>query len=430
MVPASVLAQDLDADGDVDLVAANLYGGTVSILKNRGTGSFEPPVNVAIWGAARRSPPWTSITTGIVDLAVADEWNDAVALLRNNGTGTFTFIGLSGRGLAPSALTTVQLNDDNGNGRIDAATGRTWRSRTSMPTTVSVLLGRADGSFAPAVNYTTGLGPFSVAAGDLDRDGYQDLVVANVLANTVGVLRNLGTGTFAAAVTYAAGAGPSAVSVGDLDGDADLDVLVTNGTSQDLSVLRNRGNGTFEPAEDFGVGDFPLSLPFSVAAGDLNADNVLDVAVANGQANNVSVLLNTLVAGAHRSRITGSQTASGLDFGVSLNNAPAHARCDSRSAGRPGKRGPAGRASDRHHGRRHRESDAGSDGHEPECGAGARPGDAVCQSEHDRHAHLAARGQINRDRPIIEVTVRDAGPDASAGHARRRHVLTHVRRDG
>ena len=92
------------------------------------------------------------------------------------------------------------------------------------------------------------------------------------------------------------------------------------------------------------MGDFPVSLPFSVAAGDLNADNVLDVVVANGQANNVSVLLNTLVAGGHRSRITGSQTATGLDFGVSLQQCAAHARRDRRSGRRAGRRRPAGRS--------------------------------------------------------------------------------------
>ena len=122
-------------------------------------------------------------------------------------------------GLSPSALTTVQLNDDNGNGTIDSNDWPDLAVTNFDANNVSVLLGRADGTFAPAVNYTTGLGPFSIAAGDLDRDGDQDLVVANVLANTVSVLRNLGTGTFAAPVTYAAGAGPSAVSVGDLDGD-------------------------------------------------------------------------------------------------------------------------------------------------------------------------------------------------------------------
>ena len=59
-----------------------------------------------------------------------------------------------------------------------------------------MLLGNGDGTFQPAVSYTAGFEPFSVAVGDFNGDGKLDLVVANFDGNTVSVLLGNGDGTF------------------------------------------------------------------------------------------------------------------------------------------------------------------------------------------------------------------------------------------
>ena len=96
-----------------------------------------------------------------------------------------------------------------------------------------------------------------------------------------------GDGTFQAAVNYGAGDWPSSVAIGDLDGDGDLDLAVANDDSDDVSVLLGNGDGTFQPAVNYGAGD----SPHSVAIGDLNGDGDLDLAVANQSSDDVSVLL-------------------------------------------------------------------------------------------------------------------------------------------
>ncbi len=67
-------------------------------------------------------------------------------------------------------------------------------------------------SFAPAVNYPTGIGPQAVALGDFNRDGKLDLVVANFSDQTVSV--RLGDGAAASARPPASwwGATPGACS--------------------------------------------------------------------------------------------------------------------------------------------------------------------------------------------------------------------------
>ena len=70
---------------------------------------------------------------------------------------------------------------------------------------------------------------------------------------------------FAPDVLYGAGDHPESVAVGDLDGDSDLDLAVANSNGGNVSVLLNNGDGTFADDVLYGVGDGPLFLP----AGDL-----------------------------------------------------------------------------------------------------------------------------------------------------------------
>ncbi|UCC81070.1 MAG: VCBS repeat-containing protein, partial [Candidatus Zixiibacteriota bacterium] len=59
----------------------------------------------------------------------------------------------------------------------------------------------------------------------------------------VSVLLNNGDGTFADSVNYAAGDGPASVFAADLDADGDLDLATANLESDNISVLLNENAG-------------------------------------------------------------------------------------------------------------------------------------------------------------------------------------------
>ncbi len=290
--PTSVAIGDLDNDGRPDLAVANLEGGTVSVLRNTsGSGnlSFANRVDYA----AGTDP--NSVTIGDLngdgrpDLAISNISSDTVSVLRNtSGGGNLSFGNrtMYGTGFGPSS---VAMGDLDGDGRPDLAV------TNNNGNTVSVLRNTSEGgnlALAQRVDYAIGLGPRSIAIGDLNADGRPDLAVANTDTGYVGVLQNLGNGTFGASVFYATGSLVYSVVIGDLDADGYPDLAAANNYVNTLSVLRNLGNGTFATRVNFATGIQPVA----VAVGDLNSDGHPDLAVANIESRTVSVLLNQSVS--------------------------------------------------------------------------------------------------------------------------------------
>src|ERR1700687_5519836 len=88
-----------------------------------------------------------------------------------------------------------------------------------------------DASFEGARNFDVGAGPQSVALGDFNGDGLQDLVVANVDSNSVSVLLGNGDGSFQTGRNFTTGDNPFFVAVGDFNGDGWQDLAVANSGS-------------------------------------------------------------------------------------------------------------------------------------------------------------------------------------------------------
>ncbi len=181
-------------------------------------------------------------------------------------------------------LTTSATFDDlNADGKIDCVAAST--------TYVAVMLGRGGGLFSEPTVYDTGSRELAVAIGDVNGDGIQDVVAANDLGNSIGLLAGIGDGTFAPPRVYAVGEMPKSIVIGDFDEDRWLDVATVNVVSSDVSILLNAGDGTLLPQQRIAVQgvtlpsnpnvNFPTPGPF-LAAGDLNGDGHIDLAVPAG----------------------------------------------------------------------------------------------------------------------------------------------------
>jgi hypothetical protein len=317
--PIAMAAGRLNAGTAIDLITANQLNGTATIFRDfNGTG-FASRQTLAVG----QTP--TDVILGRfdndqdLDAIVANKSTDQLTLLVNNGSGVFTKgPSFSSGGKNPTALVTSLFNNDT---IPDIAVANYGTHPTGGDFgNVAVLIGRGDGTFHPAVPYTVGFGPISIASGDFNGDGFIDLVTANFLANTASVLLGSSSGAFTV-VTEALGVGqgPLQVSTGDIEGDGDLDVLVTNLLSQSISVIRNRrsqGGTGFEPAESFGVAEFQTSPRLAFANADFDRNTTTDIALVNSLSDSLKIMRNNLVNGAHRIQLTGVETVSGLNFGT------------------------------------------------------------------------------------------------------------------
>jgi len=221
---------------------------------------------------------------GLQDIGVANEDTSNVSLLLQ-GAGDFASspgseldLGLQ-RGFGAFSVATADLDGDGDDDLVVA---------NAFSENVSVLI-NTNGSFASAVNYTTGSTPRTVIAVDLDGDGDVDLATANEGGGSVSVLRNNGGGTFAPANSISFGTAALWVTAADLNGDDRPELVATLRDANQLAILRNNGNGNFVVDQRLATGRFPLS----VSAADFDSDGNTDLAVSNFLDNSVSVLRNT-----------------------------------------------------------------------------------------------------------------------------------------
>ena len=220
---------------------------------------------------------------GKQDLAVTNYNSNpsTLSILLGDGTGNFSNATSFPVGPRPSS---VAIGDFNGDGKQDLAV---TNYNSGNPSNVSILLGDGTGNFGAATNFAVGSGPFSMAVGDFNNDGKQDLAVANFYSNSVSILLGDGAGHFGAATNIAVGSFPHSIAVGDFNGDGNQDLAAANQVSDNVSILLGDGAGHFSAATSFDAG----SHPFSIAVGDFNSDGNQDLAVVTAYSNTVSILL-------------------------------------------------------------------------------------------------------------------------------------------
>jgi uncharacterized protein (TIGR03437 family) len=279
---SSAIAADFNGDGKLDLAVTNLDSNNVSVLVGNGDGTFRPSVNYTT-GAGPAGVAMADFNgDGKPDLAITYFGSLAsplsgVSILMGNGDGTFkAAVNIPG-GSSPLAVLSA---DFNGDGKADLAVAN------SSSSTISVFTGNGDGTFQPAVTWDAGIGPQHLAYGDFNGDGKLDLAVIHRGTSVVSILSGKGDGTFQPRVDYLAGLAPETLSVVDIYGDGKLDLLAGGGSDY-LAVLVGNGDGTFQAPPAYAAG----SGPQAVATADFNGDGIPDLVTANATSNDVSVLL-------------------------------------------------------------------------------------------------------------------------------------------
>ncbi|MGA2595365.1 MAG: VCBS repeat-containing protein [Bryobacteraceae bacterium] len=251
---------DYNDDGKPDLAVNNAQG--VSVLL--GTGNAKSPFTT---GATIALANAGCLVTGdlngdgIPDLLVPA--NGTVVVYLGNGDGTFT---LKSTTATPSGgyLALVDFNHD---GKLDFATSGNL-----------LALGNGDGTFQTPTAFVSSppSGGFSnIAVGDINNDGWPDVVLTNldVPYSNLYVLLNNQHGGFTQVPT-SFGELTSQAILADLNGDGNLDLVLQFDSGS--GVYFGDGTGAFTPGP---------GIPGPIAGGginmvaDLNGDGIPDIAV-------------------------------------------------------------------------------------------------------------------------------------------------------
>lgn len=285
---------DLNGDDFVDVVTANL-ASSVSVFLNSGdgTGTLSPATTYSLADGSSTADGSASPVLadfngdGNIDIATANLYGDSVSILLGRGDGTFA-PAVTYPAPTPSHMV---AGDFNGDGVIDLAMLVGQGGGDTNTKSIALLLGAGDGSFKAPTTFKLTIPASSLAAGDFNGDGLVDLATSTASNyDTASVLINRGDGTFRGAQRNHVGPAPFAIASGDFNGDGLTDLVTANSWDGTFSVLLNKGNpsGTFGKSGTIsGVGG-----PMNISTADMNGDGYADIIAGNPWGNEIYVVLS------------------------------------------------------------------------------------------------------------------------------------------
>jgi enediyne biosynthesis protein E4 len=231
---------DYNNDGLLDIYVVNLSGPN-ALLRNNGDGTFSNVTDAAGVGntGSGITAVWSDFNLdGRLDIYVANQ--DENVLYENNGFGVFTDVTTAaGVGTNLTSEGTASADFDN-DGDFDIYVANNGSDDI-------LYRNNGDGTFtniSASAGITNSGASLGVAFGDVDNDGWQDIMIVNS-ANANVLYHNNGDGTFSdisasAGIEDPDGEGQG-TAFGDIDNDGDLDIFVTNLNLQNR-LYRNEGN--------------------------------------------------------------------------------------------------------------------------------------------------------------------------------------------
>ena len=265
--PRGVLVEDFNQDGAVDLVTANRASNTLSIFAGRpdAPGDFAAVVTQPAGAGSRVAAAGDFNHDGRADLVSANEFASSATVLLNTTVlvkAAFSFhverpLGENTTGYGGSNR--FEIADFDQNGRPDFLIDTTLLFDGTARRTTLQVQSLSD-----------------LAVGDFNRDGKHDVATLSYWDNRVEVLLGDGDGGFAAAPSHFLPKGLELNSADvNRDGSPDLVVRRNDAALQDivLTVLYSRGDGTFAPGGDARTA---AGMPHYFTIADVNRDGFQD----------------------------------------------------------------------------------------------------------------------------------------------------------
>ena len=232
--PGGIVTDYFDQNDRLDIVVANFQTNEIEIFLGNGNGTFQSQRTIS---TGVNSGP-TSVAAGdfnhdnYTDLAVVNMKTNNVGIFLGMGNGTFRSQLLFPVGRAPNWINVADFNADN---HLDIAV------LNADNDTVGILLGMGDGSFGTQTTYAVGdsIETETFTIGDVNKDQRWDIIVPNKIDDTISILLGRGDGTFAAQRRISTGteSWPYSVVVGDFNRDNRPDLAVVSSGTDSVDIL-------------------------------------------------------------------------------------------------------------------------------------------------------------------------------------------------
>jgi hypothetical protein len=288
-------SSDLDRDGYPDLAMANLGNHAISVLYSSGTGGFRKGTITGLDSVEFPALDPIDITLndidrdGDIDIITLSKSGDSACVYYNAGNGSFGGYEHYYVGLSPAEMT---LTDFDLDGDLDLATAD-WRSRDAEKGgngTISVTMNFRNGIFGSYKQFVTGNSPRGIYSLDIDGDGYPEVATANYFSSTVSVLKNDGAGNLGQRQNYFIGLEPYMVVLADFDRDGYVDAASADEANFRIILLESDRNGGFIRKEPIYIDIH--AYPFSLRSTDVDLDGDLDLYTSNYAQRSVTILFN------------------------------------------------------------------------------------------------------------------------------------------
>src|SRR5262249_3605949 len=197
-----------NGDGHLDLAVDS------SVLLGEGNGTFLPPIDYAVDAGPSALAMGDFNGDGIPDLAFT---TNTLQILLGNGNGTFR----AGQSYAVGPdLTSVVVADFNADGNLDLAVGN-YGDFGGIDPGLKIFLGKDDGSFQPAQRYASDGSITSLAVADFNGDGILDIAACTDVtgAGSVTIWLGKGDGSFQASDSNVVGYLTDSIAAGDFNRD-------------------------------------------------------------------------------------------------------------------------------------------------------------------------------------------------------------------
>lgn len=315
---SSLQIGDADADGRIDLIAADIATNSLIVIGSNGDGTFRPPIATQVPIAPTAITVGDFTGDGKLDVVARSYSALALAIFQGDGVGQFAEVF---RVPVGEDVYRLVSGDIDGDGKQDVFVAQ------SNPFAYHVYFGSGTGTLVGPVSMNAPTRHADqVRLADLDHDGDLEIISCEFSLDTVTVTRNEGARTFATWVAYPAipqersrYGNPVDLVVDDFSDDGHPDVLVTLANDHSLGTLPGNGDGTLgsptraaTPRDDYGY-----SFPHQLAVADFTGDGRPDAVLTSG-IHSVVVMANAAgessmtITTPHRTISAGQSTAFGL----------------------------------------------------------------------------------------------------------------------